>query len=356
MHSHTVLPAEWAPQSAILLTWPHPHGDWRPWLAQVDQNFVALATAISYYESLLISCYDADHRGHVHDLLAAAPARMERVRLYVVPSNDSWARDHGPITVYRDGRPVLLDFQFNGWGSKFPYDLDNRVTERLHAAGAFGDTPLAAVGLILEGGSIESDGRGTLLTTRQCLLSANRNALSQAALEQRLAELLGIQRVLWLQHGHLAGDDTDGHIDTLARFCDPDTIAYQACADESDEHFAPLRAMAVELSTFRTHAGQPYRLVPLPLPSAIISPGDGHRLPAGYANFLILNGAVLMSVYDDPADVIALRRLRSCFPGREVIGVPGRTLIQQHGSLHCVAMQLPERVVAMSASNQDSPP
>lgn len=339
----TVLPAEWAPQAAILLTWPHPHSDWLPWLADVEQTFTRLAVAISQREGLVISCYDDRHRQHVHAQLVVAGARLDRVRLYEVPSNDAWARDHGPITVYRDGSPVLLKFGFNGWGNKFPAELDDRISERLQALGAFSDTPLERVALILEGGSIESDGQGTLLTTRHCLLSPQRNRLGQAELERRLRPLLGIQRFLWLAHGHLEGDDTDSHVDTLARFCAPDTIAYQACDDPSDSHFGPLQAMAAELAAFRTTAGIPYRLVPLPLPRPRYAE-DGRRLPAGYANFLILNGAVLVPTANDPADAVALARLQDCFPDREIIAVSCLSLLQQYGSLHCVTMQLPVSV------------
>jgi len=331
-----------------MLTWPHFHSDWRPWLAQADRSFAELTTVISRRQRLVISCYDETHRAHVQGLLASVGAEQERIRFYTVPSNDTWARDYGPITVYRNGQPVLLNFRFNGWGQKFEYALDDQITEHLHALGAFGNTPLEPIDLILEGGSIESDGQGTLLTTSACLLATNRNGLSREALESQLAALLGIERFLWLDHGHLAGDDTDSHIDTLARFCDPATIVYQACADPHDEHFAALKAMQEELKTFRTAAGTPYRLLPLPLPKAQFNP-DGRRLPASYANFLIINGAVLMPTYDDPADALALKRLQNGFPGREIVGVPCLTLIQQYGSLHCVTLQLPKGVLPLPA-------
>ncbi len=341
----TVLPAEWETQAGTLLTWPHAHSAWQPWLIQVEETFSELATQISHRQTVIISGYDADHCAHIQRKLATYGAQLERICLYEIPSNDSWARDHGPITIYRDARPVLLDFRFNGWGEKFPYHLDNQITQRLYAAGAFGTTPLQSVELIVEGGSIECDGQGTLLTTHRCLLSANRNGLTRQTLESRLGEILGIERFLWLQHGQLMGDDTDSHIDTLARFCDPETIVYQSCENEDDEHFAALDAMAGELRTLRTRHGMPYRLIPLPLPEAKFSAG-GSRLPAGYANFLILNEAVLVPTYADPADKTALERLRSCFPTREVIGINCSILLQQYGSLHCVTMQLP-RGIAM---------
>jgi agmatine deiminase len=346
-----VLPAEWEPQDAILLTWPHADSDWRPWLDEADRTFATLAAAISHHETVLIGCSDSRHSQRVRALLTVAAARMDHCRLYLAPSNDVWARDHGPITVYRAGQPVLLDFRFTGWGGKFASALDDQVTARLHAAGAFGATPRESVDLILEGGGIESDGQGTVLTTRQCLLNPNRNGLAPAILEQRLRDTLGFTRFLWLCNGYLAGDDTDSHIDTLARFCDARTIAYQGCADPADPHFAPLQAMAEELRAFRTVTGEPYRLVELPLPAAQFAE-DGQRLPAGYANFLILNGAVLAPTYHDPLDRVAMDRLRDCFPDRAIIGVSCGTLIRQYGSLHCVTMQLPAGVLDLGVSIQ----
>jgi agmatine deiminase len=342
--SKIVLPAEWQPQAAVLLTWPHTHSDWRPWLTEVDRTFTLLSAEISRRQAVIIGCYDAAHRDHVQILLRAAGAVAERIHLYYVPSNDAWARDHGPITVYRDGVPILLNFRFNGWGGKFAHELDDEITARLHRLNAFGATPIQPVDLILEGGSIESDGQGTLLTTSRCLLAPTRNGLPREVLEQRLRELLGIERFLWLDQGHLSGDDTDSHIDTLARFCDPDTIVYQTCAAPADSDYASLQAMEQELRTFRTLAGEPYRLVPLPWPRPRYSE-EGQRLPAGYANFLIINGAVLAPTYDDPVDTQALECLRACFPGREVIGIPSLPLIRQYGSLHCVTMQLPAGVL-----------
>ena len=344
----TVLPAEWAPQDAILLTWPHAASDWGPWLDQADRVFAALAATISRHETVVINCHDSKHSQHVRALLTAGGANLERCRCYLVPSNDVWARDHGPITVYRDGRPVLLDFRFNGWGGKYPSDLDDRITARLHSLGAFSATSRESVDLILEGGSIETDGQGTLLTTTQCLLNPNRNGLDQASLEQRLRNTMGLTRILWLRQGHLAGDDTDSHIDTLARFSDLGTILYQGCADPADSHYEPLHAMAEELRGFRTANGEPYRLIELPLPAAQYDE-QGQRLPASYANFLILNGAVLMPTYDDPMDRVALERLEDCFPGREITGIPGAILIRQYGSLHCLTMQLPAGVVVPDA-------
>lgn len=339
------LPPEWSPQCAVMLTWPHAHGDWREHLSQVEPVFAELACVISRHEQLIISAHDAAHLQHVRDLIHASGANMARIHLFQAPSNDTWARDHGPVTVLRDGKPCLLDFTFNGWGGKFEADLDDRITQRLHQLGAFGKTPLESIPFVLEGGSIEADGAGALLTTSRCLLSKTRNpGLSRQAVEARLKEWLGVERVLWLEHGYLAGDDTDSHIDTLARFCNTDTICYVACDDTRDEHYAELKLMEQELEQLRTDNGKPYRLVPLPWPQAKYD-DDGQRLPATYANFLIINGAVLVPAYDDPADSAALARIGQCFPEHEIIGIPCAPLLRQYGSLHCVTMQLPAGVL-----------
>lgn len=337
------LPAEWEPQAAVMLTWPHADSDWRPHLAAVEPVFVRIAAEVARREDVVIGCCDAALAGRVGGLLAAAGVDAGRVRLYVVASQDTWARDHGPVTVLRRGCPLLLDFTFNGWGGKFAAEVDDQISRRLHALGAFGGEAMASVELVLEGGSVESDGAGTLLTTRRCLLGPGRSGLGEAELERQLGVLFGVDRVLWLTHGGLAGDDTDGHIDTLARFTDVGTIAYQGCDDVGDPDFAELAAMAAELAALRKADGSPYRLVPLPWPRARQA-ADGSRLAAGYANFLIVNDAVLVPTYGDPADDRALTILGACFLGREVVGVDCRALLVQGGSLHCLTMQLPSSV------------
>ncbi len=335
------LPAEWEPQSAVQLTWPHAKSDWADTLHDVEPCFDAIAVAISRFEPVIIACPNPEH---VKVRLERAGAVMDNVRLYEAETNDTWARDHGPITVARDGSLTLLDFAFNGWGGKFPAELDDALTTALFAKKAFGDIAMESIPVVLEGGSIESDGLGTVLTTASCLLNDNRNGkTTESEAEFVLREHLGATRVLWLTQGHLEGDDTDGHIDTLARFCDPNTIAYVACNRWRDRHYRPLKAMEDELKAMRTADGTPYTLVPLPWPRACYD-SDKHRLPATYANFLIINGAVLVPTYDDPADAKALETIGACFPTRAAIGIDCRPLIVQHGSLHCVTMQLPAGV------------
>lgn len=340
-----ILPAEWARQSAVLLTWPHEQSDWKPWLDTVEPVFVHIAAEIAKRERVIISALNTPHGEHIHALLRDAGVPDEQVTLQIVPSNDTWVRDHGPITVFEDNHPKLLDFTFNGWGRKFDARLDNEVTRHLHGLGAFGDTELETLKLVLEGGSIDSDGEGTLLTTSECLLSPERNPQYDCiGYEGLFAKIFGTKRVLWLKHGELLGDDTDGHVDTLARFCDTNTIAYVSCDDPDDPHYESLKKMQAQLKQFRTADGSPYRLVALPLPAARFSEDGEERLPATHANFLIINGAVLVPVYDDPTDAIALERLADAFPDREIVPVNALPLIRQYGSLHCVTMQLPADV------------
>jgi len=337
-----ILPPEWVPQRAVQLTWPHPDTDWAPRLDAVLSVFASIAREISFREDVLIACHDPASTEVCRQYLHQAGANLLRCHLHTVPSNDSWARDHGPITLQNPaGQSKLIDFAFNAWGLKFRADLDNQITRHLYAQGAYGNAALEISGMVLEGGSIEVDGAGTLLTTSACLLSPNRNPQwSAAQIENALRTQLGVERILWLHSGHLEGDDTDAHIDTLARFCNPHTIAYQSCDDPDDSHFAPLQQMAAELSAFRNCDGAPYHLIPLPWAQAQWDE-DGTRLPLSYANFLILNAALLLPTYDDPADMVAQERLQRAFPDREVIPVPCIELARQHGSLHCVTMQLP---------------
>lgn len=328
-----------------MLTWPHAETDWAPILPDVLEVYRNLAREIGLRQKVIISCEYGEQLPAIREDLLAAGVPEENILLYQVPADDTWARDHGPITVYEDQKPVLLNFRFNAWGGKFESSKDDRINRELHLQGAFGETAMKDLDFILEGGSIESDGQGTLMTTSACLLTDTRNReQSQQEIEETLKQTLGVQRVLWLNHGHLAGDDTDSHIDTLARLCDPQTIAYVRCEDQADPHYPALKAMEEELQAFRTVQGTPYRLVPLPMPQAQYSE-EGERLPATYANFLIMNTAVLVPVYGVPEDEAALAALQQCFPGREIVPVNCRALIEQHGSLHCVTMQIPEGVL-----------
>lgn len=326
-----------------MLTWPHDKTDWADSLADIESVYQQMVKEIARHEQLLIVCNSPTHEQHVRRLISDRD--QQQCRFVIADSNDSWCRDHGPISIMDNGQPRLLDFQFNGWGNKFAAQLDNAINRACQDQQAFA-VPMESLPLILEGGSIDTDGRGTLLTTERCLLSEQRNpAYSKAQLEDSLRQLLGVQRFLWLQHGALAGDDTDSHIDTLARFCDAHTIAYCRCDDASDPHYQELQNMERELQAFRDAEGQPYKLVALPLPAAVYDEDDGHRLPATYANFLIINRAVLVPVYQDKNDKLALDTLASVFPDHAVIGIDCLPVIRQHGSLHCLTMQLAKGVM-----------
>ena len=338
---NAVLPAEWAPQSGIQLTWPHAGTDWAHMLTEVQVCFAAIAREITQRELLLIVTPEPEE---VKKQISAT-VNMQNVRFMECETNDTWARDHGAITMLDAEGASLLDFMFNGWGLKFASDKDNLITRQAVKVGFLNGRYVNRLGFVLEGGSIESDGLGTLLTTSECLLSPNRNGqMSRNEIEDYLCSVFHLKQVLWLDHGYLAGDDTDSHVDTLARLCSPDTIAYVQCTDTQDEHYEALHQMEEQLKTFRTLNGNPYRLLALPMVDKIEE--EGKRLPATYANFLIMNDAVLYPTYRQPEnDQRAKEVLQEAFPEYEIVGIDCRTLIKQHGSLHCVTMQYPAGVL-----------
>ena len=311
------LPAEWESQSMVQLTWPHAKTDWAPMLEEITKTYEEMAAAIRKFEDLLI---------------------------VGEPNNDTWARDHGFITLIDDeGHARLLDFCFNGWGQKFDSELDNAINRRIYDEGKVKGEYVDCLDFVLEGGSIESDGKGTIFTTSCCLLASHRNQpMTREEIEARLKQDLCAERVLWIDYGHLTGDDTDGHIDTLVRIAPNDTLLYIGCDDEADEQYEDLKKMEEQLKTFRTMEGEPYKLVKLPSPRAIYDE-DGERLPATYANFLIINGAVLVPTYNQPdLDAEAMRLIGEVFPDREIVGIDCNSVIKQHGSLHCCTMQYPK--------------
>ena len=340
-------PAEWEPQDCVQLTWPHRATDFVDVYESAVACFVNIAKAISTYQKLLIAC-----KSVVDAKKELGSVYNENITLIEVDTNDVWARDHGAITVYEDCKPVLYDFTFNGWGQKFPAEKDNKITEQLYQKGCFSGAGYRAFpDFVLEGGSIETDGKGTMLTTESCLLSKFRNpSMTKADIEQFLKQTFNIQRVLWLAHGELAGDDTDGHIDTLARLVNEHTIAYVSCDDENDEHFVELQAMKKELEAFVTAEGKPYTLIPLPMASAKFDE-DGNRIPATYANFLLMNEVVLLPIYDCATDAKAIETLKYTFANKKILPIDCSVLLLQHGSLHCVTMQYPQGVLSNKGTN-----
>ena len=331
-----IFPAEWAPQSAVQLTWPHENTDWCDMLDEVIPCFVNIAREVTRRQKLIIVCHDINEVK-----LQLGEISFDNIIFRQMETNDTWARDHGAISVLMNGQPTILDFTFNGWGMKFAANHDNQITKQLYATNVFAPEVKYENRLrfVLEGGSLESDGKGVLLTTSECLLSENRNNMSREEVEQYLKENLGLHTIHWLDHGYLAGDDTDSHVDTLARLCSESVIAYVKCDDTTDEHYAALKKMEEELQQLRQTNGEPYELIALPMADAVYC--EEERIPATYANFLIINGAVLLPTYDSPKDAIAISQLQKAFPDREIIGINCLSLIKQHGSLHCVTMQYP---------------
>ncbi|EAJ4505805.1 agamatine deiminase [Campylobacter upsaliensis] len=310
--------AEWSEQEYLMLALPHKNTDWKPYLNEIIEAYKEFVKTASHFQKLLlIAPNDEDFKPF---------KEFGNVEFFKCETNDTWIRDFGAIDVLENGRLKALDFTFNAWGGKFQSDLDNALNTKL-----FKDkfqTRLEKCDFILEGGSIDFNGAGTMLTSSFCLLNSNRNAnLNQAKIEEKLKNYFGLERIIWLENGFIKGDDTDRHIDTLARFIDENTIAYCICEDETDEHYAPLKAMEEELK--RTN----YHLIPLPIPKPLFY--EGKRLGATYANFVFVNNALIVPFYKDENDEVVQKRLQAHLKNREVIGVDARVFLRQNGSLHC---------------------
>lgn len=334
------LPAEWGCKTAVLMALPTPDTDWDPILDKALECWHGMVSAILEFSPVILLTPFAGYANeHMGDLLSKYPGRLVPVTLGY---NDTWTRDYGPISLIDStGSSLLLDFTFNAWGQKFAANLDNTVNRRLKKTGLYTSPLKSCKHMVLEGGGIESDGNGTVMVTAESLLEANRNPhLSKEQIETELKELLGVEKILWLNHGYLEGDDTDSHIDTLARFAPDNTIVYVGCDNPADPHFEELEMMKGELRHFTDINGKPYNLIELPMAPEIID-GDGQRLPSTYANFLVLQDAVIMPSYGDKAtDTLAAQILEVAY-NRKVTAVDCRALVWQHGSLHCSTMQIP---------------
>lgn len=340
--AHT-LPAEWHEQSAILMTWPHKETDWLPWLEAIEQTYIEIISNILTFEPVVVACHDETIQQRVLGLFSDNKF-PHKLHTFIAPCNDTWARDHGPITLIEDDSTLVLDYTFNAWGAKYHANLDDMITQQLIQQPFVNLADYQRQDLVLEGGSIESDGNGTVLTTEICLLNENRNpSMSKAQIEHALKSQLNMQQVIWLSAGHLPGDDTDAHIDTLARFS-PDGIVYVTDDKPNSNAYAALKIMEQELKNARNVEGKPYRLYALPSPTPVLN-DEGEPLPATYANFLIINGAVLVPTYNDANDEKALQVIQQAFPSHTIIGINCRTVIEQFGSLHCLTMQLPKGLI-----------
>ena len=330
---------EWSESAAILLVWPHENSDWVEDLIAVEQVYLALVGHLQTVTQVIIFCGNEPLQNRLQQQFNAL--NFSNLTLLHQPSNDTWIRDYGPITAATDDHFVFNKFIFNGWGGKFAAPLDNQLFVESAKKSPFAGTPLIQQQLILEGGSIDYDGDGCLLTTEHCLLNKNRNPhFSKQDYQQFFKTNFTIEKVHWLNSGMLIGDDTDSHVDMLARFCPNKKIVYCQSVDASDPHHSHLVAMEQQLKTLTDSNEDPYQLIPIPLPEPIYHAKE--RLPASYLNFLICNGIVLVPIYEQARDELAIMQLQKAFPQHRLIPVYSTPLIRQHGAIHCISMQIPQ--------------
>ena len=335
------MPAEWEPHAATWLSWPHKEASWPGNFAPIPGIWVEMVRALAPAEHVNILVNDAGAAAAVRALLRDAEVRLDNVTLHEIPTDDAWARDHGPTFVTRNvdaGCEIAaIDWIYNAWGGKYPpWDKDDVVPTKI--AAELG-VPVFEPGIVLEGGSIEVNGCGTLLTSESCLLNTNRNPqLTRAQIERYLRDYLGVRHILWLGDG-IVGDDTDGHIDDLTRFVDPTTVVTVVESNRDDENFEPLQENLARLRAMTDQDGRALRIVTLPMPAPVAY--EGQRLPASYANFYIGNGAVLVPIFNDRNDEPALETIKSVLPGRRVVGINARELVWGLGAFHCVTQQQP---------------
>ena len=314
---------EWEEQSALLVSLPHSDTDWAPYLGEIQSAYAEFIRAVARFQPVIAIAPNRE----IFNKICGKINEKFSIKFEQIPTNDTWIRDYGAIDVENDGQIEALNFTFNAWGGKFASDKDNAVNSALYK---IWNKPLRDIDLILEGGSVDFNGAGTMITTSECLLNDNRNGISKENLQNKLSEIFGLKKIIWLDGGFIQGDDTDSHVDTLARFLDRKTIAVASCDDETDVHFAPLASLK---SQILAHG---YKVVELPLPAPIFY--ENRRLGATYANFVFVNGALIVPIYGDKNDKIVLERLQNVCKNREVVGVDARVFIRQNGSLHCSCM------------------
>ncbi|MDE5592218.1 MAG: agmatine deiminase family protein [Helicobacter sp.] len=342
--------AEWEKQDGILLAFPHKDSDWKTYLQEAREVYSEIIYHILRLETCILICQDKQECEEYltrHFRLKKWDLKVFK-NLYIleIPTNDTWARDFGGITICKNNKNIVFDYGFNGWGLKFTANFDNTITKKLGALNIF--NKIKTKSLILEGGSIESNGEGILLSNTQCLLESNRNpSYSLKKLSKKLKKDLGIKKILWLHHGFLEGDDTDSHIDTLARFITPNTIVYLKCENKRDKHYDDLAKMEKELQNLKNLNKKPFHLIPLPFCTPKYY--NNERLPATYANFLFLNDSILFPIYQDKNDKRAIEIMQKALPHHKIIPIDCSVLIRQHGSLHCISMQFPYKTLNYNA-------
>jgi len=336
------MPAEWERHRGTWLSWPHKEASWPGKFERIPPIFARMVRELADREEVHVNVAGPEAEAAVRRLLADEGAGTGNVFFHYIPTNDAWCRDHGPIFVERETaggiEQAIVDWSFNAWGGKYPpYDLDDAVPVRI---GEELGLRVFSPGMVLEGGAVDVNGRGTLLTTEACLLHPNRNpGLSRGEIEERLRAYLGVRHILWLGDG-IAGDDTDGHVDDLARFVDPETVVAVVEEDPRDENYEPLQENLKRLRSMRDQDGRPLRVETLPMPRPIRH--EGQRLPASYANFYIANGVILLPGYDPPRDEVARDTLQRLFPTRRVVVIDCTDLVWGLGAFHCVTQQWPD--------------
>ena len=333
-------PAEWEPQRATWLSWPHKEESWPGRFEPIPGVFTEIVKILASFQHVNINVIDRTMHDDVMKRLTEAGVDPGRLTLYPIPTDDAWCRDHGPAFVVKPGAEeplAVIDWGYNAWGGKYPpYDQDDAVPSKV---AEYRRLPLFCPGIVMEGGAIDVNGEGCLLTSTPCLLNPNRNPhLSQAQIEWYLREYYNVEKILWVDEG-IAGDDTDGHIDDSARFVNPSTIVAVVEENREDENYLPLQKNLAQLKAMTDLAGNPFRIVALPMPRPLVF--DGQRVPASYANFLIASGVVLVPTFRDPNDAVALAVLADVFPGRRVIGIDCYELVWGLGTLHCISQQEP---------------
>lgn len=312
--------AEWEKQEMIFLSLPHYHTDWNEYLLDIMESYVEFVKTLARYQKVALISPNKEDFNHFFK-------NIPNLSFYEIDTNDTWIRDYGAIDVENFGRVMSYDFVFNAWGNKFESSKDNALNQELFKSFK---GELKSVPFILEGGSIDFNGYGTMLTTSICLLNDNRNSsFTKKDFEKKFMELFGIHTIIWLEHGFIKGDDTDSHVDTLARFISRDTIAYSSCEDVDDEHYDELKKMEDELKKTG------FKLISLPIPKPIFY--DGKRLPATYVNFVFVNNALIVPTYLDQNDESVINKLKNALPNLDIVGVDARVFIRQHGSLHCAS-------------------
>ncbi|QMU60951.1 MAG: agmatine deiminase [Gammaproteobacteria bacterium] len=339
MGSYRLAP-EWARQNAVILVWPHCHSDWSNQLNEIEVTYTEMSRYIARHQKLILVAYDLAHVLHIQETLTQQEIEQKNVLIIPVPTNDTWVRDYGPITVKSDSELKFLDFGFDAWGGKYTHDHDDAFNQqfKFHLNN---DISSQKINFILEGGNLEVNSKGVLLISSNCFKRRTSKLHAQfTTFERNFENWFGCNRVLWINDVALFGDDTDGHIDTLARYCGDDVVVYSASTHHSDPNNESLDSLNKQLNKIKRNDSSISELIPLPLPTPIFN--NGSQLPATYTNFLITNEYVLVPVFNDKQDTHALKTIDTLFPSREIIDIESNTLIQQFGGIHCATMQIPE--------------